>query len=77
MHTEVIPWDSEMFSGIVVDTEGTILGLEGEVSGCGVLPVEKIRNPESDYSVNSFYCISLQIQTVCISEDLWKLFLIE
>lgn len=27
-----------MFSGIVVDTEGTILGLEGEVSGCGVLP---------------------------------------
>lgn len=61
-----------MFSAGAVDIESNILVLEGEASGCEVLTVKKkkIRYPESNDSVNSSYCISLQIQRVCISENL-------
>lgn len=60
-----------MFSAGAVDIESNILVLEGEASGCEVLTVKKkIRYSESNDSVNSSYCISLQIQRVCISENL-------
>lgn len=45
MHTEVIPWDCEMFPIIAVGTEGDILVSEGETSGCEEVTVGKIINP--------------------------------
>lgn len=66
-----------MFSGSVVDTKSDILVLEVEASGCGVLTVrKKIRNPESDYSINlliAFLCRFKHFASLNISENCFLL----
>ena len=41
MHTEFIPWDGEMFSGVVTDIEDNVVVLKYDTSGGEVLTVGK------------------------------------
>lgn len=60
-HTEVIPWNWELFPGIVTETEGDVLVWEVDPSGGRELsPVGKSQI-QSDEGINSSYWISLLI----------------
>ena len=41
MHTEFIPWDGEMFSGVVTDIEDNVVVLKDDTSAGEVLTVGK------------------------------------